>query len=152
MLEGKGFFTTDEAFKRDWQPSLPTTEDAYEITVDSGTLKMKKKSEEEGGKVNFDDGVYITVPGDQPKPRHIQFYCKTSMSGSAEACDFRIAKVKPPSASSAELITTWKGSQVVPIADGTTPADRRNLSGQEMIRFPYRTLLEEEPAEEEEKP
>ena len=111
---------------------------------------MKKKSEEEGGKVNFDDGVYITVPGDQPKPRHMQFYCKTSMSGSAEACDVRLAKVKPPSASSAELITTWKDSQVAPIVDGTTPVDRRNLLGQELMRFPYRTLLDEEA--EEEKP
>ena len=111
---------------------------------------MKKKSEEEGGKVNFDDGVYITVPGDQPKPRHLQFYCKTSMSGSAEACDVRLAKVKPPSASSAELITTWKDSQVAPIVDGTTPVDRRNLLGQELMRFPYRTLLDEEA--EEEKP
>ena len=146
MLEGKGFFTTDEAFKRDWKPSMPTTEDSYEFTIDSGTLKMKKKSEEEGGKVNFDDGIYIPIPGDQPKPRHLQFYCKASMNGSAEACDLRIAKVKLPSASSA---TTWKGSQIVPIADGTTPTDRRNLSGQEMSHFPYRTLLDQELAEEE---
>ena len=135
--------------KRDWHPSLPTTEDAYEITVAAGSLKLKKKSEDDGGKVNFDDGVYITIPGEMPKPRHIQFYCKTSMSGSAEACDVRLAKVKPPSASSAELITTWKGSEVAPIVDDVDPVDRRNLFGQELARFPYRTLLDEEPVVEE---
>ena len=103
---------------------------------------MKKKSEEEGGKVNFDDGVYITVPGDQPKPRHLQFYCKTSMSGSAEACDLRLSKVKPPSA------TTWKGSEVEPVVDGPTSVDRRNLLGHELVRFPFRELLDEEVEED----
>ena len=109
---------------------------------------MKKKSEEEGGKVNFDDGVYITVPGDQPKPRHLQFYCKTSMSGSAEACDVRLSKVKPPSASSAEQITTWKGSEVEPVVDGPTSVDRRNLLGHELARSPFRELLGEEVEED----
>jgi len=85
-----------EAFKSNWQPQVEGTEDAYTITVADGELKMAKKSADDGGKVNFDDGVYITVEGEQPRPRHVQFYCKTSMSGSAEACDVRLAKVKLP--------------------------------------------------------
>ena len=85
-----------EAFKSNWQPQVEGTEDAYTITVADGELKMAKKSADDGGKVNFDDGVYITVEGAQPRPRHVQFYCKTSMSGSAEACDVRLAKVKLP--------------------------------------------------------
>ena len=105
---------------------------------------MKKKSEEEGGKVNFDDGVYITIPGDMPKPRHFQFYCKTSMSGSAEACDVRLAKIKLPASSS----TTWRDSQVdATVDDGSSSSttDRRNLFGHgELVRFPYRSLLDDD--------
>lgn len=72
----------------------------------SAELVLSKRTENDGGKVNFDDGVYITVPGDMPKPRHLQFYCKTSMNGSAEACDLRLAKVKLPS--SADEVIAWK--------------------------------------------
>ena len=109
---------------------------------------MKKKSEEEGGKVNFDDGVYITVPGEMPKPRHLQFYCKTSMSGSAEACDLRLAKVKLPSSSTEDDdIIAWKDSIVDDSSSSsasTSADDRRNLLGHELISLPYRTLLDEQ--------
>ena len=95
---------------------METTEEAYKISVvstsgsENGTaeLVLSKKTEDDGGKVNFDDGVYITVPGEMPKPRHLQFYCKTSMSGSAEACDLRLAKVKLPT--SADEVIAWKDS------------------------------------------
>ena len=95
---------------------METTEEAYKISVvstsgsENGTaeLVLSKKTEDDGGKVNFDDGVYITVPGEMPKPRHLQFYCKTSMSGSAEACDLRLAKVKLPT--SADEVIEWKDS------------------------------------------
>ena len=70
-------------------------------------VTLVKKSEEEGGKVNFDDGVYIKLPGARPQPRHLQFHCKTSMSGSAEACDVRLAKVKENADTSSKV--SWLG-------------------------------------------
>ena len=72
--------------------------------MENGELTLTKKKE--GGKVNFDDGVYIDVPGVMPKPRHIQFYCKTATKGSEEACDFRLAKVRPLKDASKKV--TWR--------------------------------------------
>ena len=56
--------------------------------MSSNELVLKKK---ETAKVNFDDGVIIDIPGKE-RPRHLQFLCKTSTSGNAEACDLRLSK------------------------------------------------------------
>lgn len=106
---------------------MEITEDAYKISVVASTgsgaeLVLSKKTEEDGGKVNFDDGVYITVPGEMPKPRHLQFYCKTSMSGSAEACDLRLAKVKLPT--TADEVIAWKDNA----SESTETADTNEQS------------------------
>lgn len=51
---------------------MESTETSYNLSVanaingSSGELVLRKKTEEQGGKVNFDDGVYITVPGEMP--------------------------------------------------------------------------------------
>ena len=138
---------------------MESTEESYNISVinandvdlSGGELVLQKKSEDEGGKVNFDDGVYITIPGDMPKPRHLQFYCKTSMSESAEACDVRLAKVKLPSSSDDKI--AWKGADTTNNSEkaaaeangdqlSQTPDSRRFLLGHEMANLPYRTLLD----------
>ena len=51
---------------------MDSTEESYKLSVTNasngsgGELVLRKKTEKEGGKVNFDDGVYITVPGEMP--------------------------------------------------------------------------------------
>lgn len=72
---------------------MDTTNDVYEITVaqqasDSSTLSLRKKPTKN---VNFDDGVVIELPI-QEKPRHLQFFCKSTADGEAESCDVRLAK------------------------------------------------------------
>ena len=77
---------------------MESTKDAYAINVVTGELTLTKKST---AKANFDDGVILDVPH-STLPRHLQFYCKTTTSGSAEACDLRLAKRVPPA-----QVPTW---------------------------------------------
>ena len=77
---------------------MESTNDAYTIGVATGELSLAKKAT---AKANFDDGVVFDVPS-QNLPRHLQFYCKSTSSGSSEACDLRLAKRVPPA-----QIPTW---------------------------------------------
>ena len=77
---------------------MESTNDAYSIGVATGELSLAKKAT---AKANFDDGVVFDVPS-QNLPRHLQFYCKSTSSGSSEACDLRLAKRVPPA-----QIPTW---------------------------------------------
>lgn len=75
---------------------MKSTSEAYEIKVEANTLNLSKK---ETAKVDFDDGVILPIAG-KHKPRHLQFYCKTTADGEAESCDIRLARIsKLPSVS-----------------------------------------------------
>jgi len=90
LLAGKGFFTEKKKFEDGWRPAMGKTVDAYEISVADQALSLRKKAT---AKVDYDDGVIIEIPGSE-KPRHLQFFCKSSAGGDAETCDIRLTKLK----------------------------------------------------------
>ena len=61
----------------------------YDISVQANELALAKKDNE--ALVNFDDGVELDLLAPR-QPRHLQFFCKTTTKGDAEACDVRLAK------------------------------------------------------------
>ena len=69
---------------------MSSTSEIYRISVEDASLTLQKSKT---AKVNFDDGVVLAIEG-KPQPRHLQFYCKTDASGSDEACDIRISKLR----------------------------------------------------------
>lgn len=88
LLGGKGFFSSIKNFKESWFPATATTLEAYEIFIVNNELSLMKRPT---ARVDFDDGVKINIPN-QSQPSHLQFFCKTTTDGSAEACDVRLAK------------------------------------------------------------
>lgn len=87
-----------------------------------------------------------------PKPRHIQFHCKTSMSGSAEACDLRLAKLRSIADGAQE--TSWRtaseASKEEPVVPSGEVAGARLLSKKEMLtgEIMKRSLQDAETVEE----
>ena len=73
---------------------MSSTQEVYQISVQDESLSLTKSPT---AKVDFDDGVVLVIDG-KPQPRHLQFFCKTTGSGSEEACDIRISKLRsaPP--------------------------------------------------------
>lgn len=96
LLKGEGQFTTIENFESSWKPSSSLTAEAYDITVEQGSLSLAKK---ETAKANFDDGVVFDIPVGS-RPRHLQFSCK--VKGDGEGCDVRLAK---------RVVTNYKWTQ-----------------------------------------
>ena len=81
---------------------MESTEKVYEVEVKDKTLVLRKKGELPA-KVDFDDGVLLDIPN-SVKPRHLQFWCKSTADGEAESCDVRLAK-----RTSSDTLT-WSGS------------------------------------------